>query len=175
MTRTRRGRAELWLALWASLLIGACGTTERDTPGTGAGEAAGAMTEPLDFATLKKAESPNRWLVAPDGFLDASAPDAPAPRFEASASEVYEALLQVIDAERAYSDLETDRAARRIAFVATVPVFGFKDDVDIAVIEDTGTTTLAIYSRSRVGYSDFGVNKRRVETIISRLREALER
>ncbi len=48
--------------------------------------------------------------------------------------------------------------------------FGFPDLIDVETIE-TGEakSTLAIYSRSKYGYYDFGVNKRRVETWLREL------
>ena len=43
-------------------------------------------------------------------------------------------------------------------------VFRFPDFVDVRYIPiDDHTSTLAIYSRAKYGYSDFGVNKKRVE------------
>jgi len=42
-------------------------------------------------------------------------------------------------------------------------IFGFVDDVDIIV--DDREKKIHLRSASRVGYSDFGVNRRRIETI----------
>ena len=50
----------------------------------------------------------------------------------------------------------------------------FKDDVNIAVTAgDDGGSTLHIRSASRVGYSDLGVNKRRVESFFDALDDHL--
>ena len=132
------------------------------------------MTEPLDFATLEKATSPNRFLLAPEGLLQASEADAAAPTFTASPTEVFAALRAIVEAESAYGDVAVDETSLAIRFVATVPVFGFKDDVD-AVVMPAGTgSTLAIYSRSRVGYGDFGVNRKRVNRILTALEAKLK-
>jgi uncharacterized protein (DUF1499 family) len=65
------------------------------------------------------------------------------------------------------SGIETD--GRRISYVTTIPVVGFKDDVDIEVLSTETGSTLAIFSRSRVGYSDLGVNRKRVQKLLSAL------
>ena len=51
--------------------------------------------------------------------------------------------------------------------VATTPLFRFKDDVEFLLDRDAGL--IHVRSASRVGYSDLGANRRRVE----RIREAL--
>lgn len=45
-------------------------------------------------------------------------------------------------------------------------LFRFADDVEFFL--DEGTSTIHMRSASRVGYSDFGVNRRRVEEIRTR-------
>ncbi len=52
----------------------------------------------------------------------------------------------------------------------------FKDDVDVAVTQaadDPDASVLHIRSASRVGYSDLGVNARRVERFVGAVHEAL--
>ena len=48
----------------------------------------------------------------------------------------------------------------------TSAVFRFVDDVEFLL--DEGTSTIDVRSASRVGYSDFGVNRRRVEEFRAR-------
>ena len=48
----------------------------------------------------------------------------------------------------------------------------FKDDIDIQIIPaqgETAETQIAIYSRSRIGYSDLGANRKRVAELIHKL------
>lgn len=79
-------------------------------------------------------------------------------------------LSELIARERRWGEVETDSEALRIKFVATTGLMRFKDDVDIEVIPvSEGKATLAVYSRSRVGYSDFGTNRKRVRNLIKRL------
>lgn len=61
------------------------------------------------------------------------------------------------------------------AYVATTfnsAVFGFVDDLEIRVADDEGV--IHIRSASRVGYSDGGVNKERVEAFRARFFEAVQ-
>ncbi|MGZ5006531.1 MAG: DUF1499 domain-containing protein [Methylobacter sp.] len=53
---------------------------------------------------------------------------------------------------------------------ATSLVFRFVDDID--VILDAGAKLIHIRSASRTGYSDFGVNRKRVEKLRSALQQA---
>ncbi len=51
-----------------------------------------------------------------------------------------------------------------VTYVQTSGLFGFPDYVSVRFIElDAGRSTLAVFSRSRLGQSDLGVNKKRVE------------
>lgn len=52
-------------------------------------------------------------------------------------------------------------------------VFRFVDDVEFHL--DAATKTIHVRSASRVGYGDFGVNRRRVETLRAQLPEAMRK
>lgn len=65
---------------------------------------------------------------------------------------------------------EGSREAHAVYRVAIV----FKDDVNLAVTGgDNGQSTLHIRSASRVGYSDLGVNQRRVDRFFEALDSSL--
>jgi uncharacterized protein (DUF1499 family) len=49
----------------------------------------------------------------------------------------------------------------------------FKDDVDVAVESDTAGSVLHLRSASRIGHSDLGVNRRRVQRILDAVEEQL--
>lgn len=49
-------------------------------------------------------------------------------------------------------------------------IFGFVDDLELALRPEEGR--IAVRSASRLGYSDLGVNRKRVETLRAALREA---
>ena len=65
-------------------------------------------------------------------------------------------------------------ANARVAHAVYRVALMFKDDVNVAVMpRDDGGSTLHIRSASRVGYSDLGVNKRRVESFFNVLDDHL--
>ena len=60
----------------------------------------------------------------------------------------------------------------RLNFVATSAIMRFKDDVDVVVLPVTGQpdkSTFAAYSRSRVGFSDLGANRKRLDAFSAAL------
>lgn len=61
----------------------------------------------------------------------------------------------------------------KISAVFRIPVFGFKDDVDLAITSSETGSILHIKSASRIGYFDLGVNQRRVNRIIKQIKNKL--
>ena len=128
------------------------------------------MPDFIHFKSVKRPPKPNTCLAAPDDFCLAAATDFTPPVFEMSASDLFAKLNDVIDAERSWGKLEKDADALKLKFVATTGFMRFKDDIDVEVIPvDEGRSTLAVYSRSRVGYSDLGTNRKRVNDLIGRV------
>ncbi len=133
------------------------------------------MTDFISFKTLKRSTKPNSYLLAPPELCLASEPDSAPPEFNVTARALFSQLSEMIAAERNWGDLIADPEALRLKFIARTALMRFKDDVDIMVIApdaqagDGAAASLAIYSRSRIGYSDLGANQRRVDAIIAGL------
>ena len=129
------------------------------------------MSGYLDFTNLTRPASPNSYLVLPKGFACPATPDLASPVYACTPGELFDTLIGLVRENARDKDLQADLASRRISYVAVTPLLKFKDDVDIAVIESGSTTDapqseLAIYSRSRIGYSDLGANKKRVNALL---------
>ncbi len=88
-----------------------------------------------------------------------------------------EVLFQIsIDALNYYSpySVEADSQSLQIKAVFRIALFGFKDDVSIVINPaNNGDSEFHIKSASRVGNSDLGVNRRRVQRIIKQINKNL--
>jgi uncharacterized protein (DUF1499 family) len=116
----------------------------------------------VDPATAQRTGAPNDYLVAPEGAT-AAAPDRIARVHPSSPRE----LLQKLDAV-AMRAPRTERIGGSldegwITYVQRSRVVGFPDYVSVRAIDVPGGSALVVWSRSRFGYGDFGVNKTRVE------------
>ena len=66
-----------------------------------------------------------------------------------------------------------DPMARHLRAEARTRLLGFTDDVWIQVAPQAAGSRIAIRSASRVGFTDFGTNARRVRAYLARLAESV--
>ncbi|WP_340106354.1 DUF1499 domain-containing protein [Rhodohalobacter sp. 8-1] len=75
-----------------------------------------------------------------------------------------ETILNNMGAE----EVESDSESFQIDAVFRIALFGFRDDFTIRISPDnTGGSILHLSSRSRTGKGDLGVNRRRVQKLLS--------
>ncbi len=129
------------------------------------------MARFVDFKTLKRRQRPNSHVVAPEGLCPAGLVDQVAPVVGLAPARLFEHLLAYAAEQRGWSEPQLDRDELRLHCVARTPLLRFADDVDIQVlaVPEPGHSTLAIFSRSRLGYSDLGTNARRVAQLLASL------
>lgn len=128
------------------------------------------MSKPpfLSFEALRLTPKPNQCLVAPERLCAHARPHRIAPVVEAEAGAVYTAALAALTALPRVTILAADSAERAIEAVQRSALFQFPDFVSVQIVPaEGGGTSLAIYSRSKYGYSDLGVNKARVERLLA--------
>ncbi len=121
---------------------------------------------PVEFETLRRPSRPNTALACPPGFCRDATADFdpgvfPVPEEELRRRITAFALAQprVVPVYRhAAPGLPTqDRYVERSALMS------YPDTIDVRFIPLTeSTSTLAIYSRSQIGYGDMGVNLARI-------------
>lgn len=126
---------------------------------------------PVDFATLRRHVTPNDALVCPPDLCRNAVPDSAAPTYALSPAELLAWLKAVALAEPNVDELSCAPACDRTArFVQRSRLMRYPDTIDIEVFPaGGGRSTLAIYSRSLVGSSDFGVNAARVKRWLAAL------
>lgn len=97
-----------------------------------------------------------------------------APVFASSAGALAGVMQGAVLADPRTELIVGDRATGRFVFAATTRLLRFVDEIDMAILPlVSGASAFALYSRSRAGYSDLGVNAARGERILARIAERL--
>jgi uncharacterized protein (DUF1499 family) len=87
---------------------------------------------------------------------------------ESPPAEVFPTMLAAAKA-MGWEIVASDPAAGRIEATATVPWWGFKDDIVVVMSPNGGGTRVDVRSKSRVGKSDLGVNAERIQEYLGRI------
>lgn len=87
-----------------------------------------------------------------------------------ASDKAWEGLKAALVAEQRATIVEDARVDGYLRAEVVSLVFGFVDDVEFQILPEDHL--IHVRSASRVGYWDIGVNRRRVDRIASRLREA---
>ncbi len=114
----------------------------------------------VDPATTERTGRPNDYLVAPAGLTTATPDRNPTVHLLPP-----EELLFLFDAvaKPTSTVLAGSVKDRHITYVRRTAVFGFPDYITVKAVEMDGGSALIIWSRARYGYSDLGVNKKRID------------
>lgn len=115
----------------------------------------------IEFETLSRSTRPNSFLLCPPDFCKSSRPDQISPVFSVPADRLLELFRQIAMADD--NVVRYDHTPDQDRFVQRSPRLHFPDTISARFIAvDEITSTLAVYSRSQIGYSDWGVNEKRV-------------
>ena len=112
----------------------------------------------IEFTTLERSSRPNNYLLA--DATKGAAPDGPAMALQSTDDAVAATLKSLVAAEPRTALVAEDSA--RLHFTQKSRLMGFVDDIYVEITADGEGARVSIYSASRVGYSDMGVNKKRV-------------
>ncbi len=124
---------------------------------------------PIDFKTLQRSPRPNQYLVCPPDFC-AATPDAISPVYEMPASTLRDRWLRVLARQPRVEQIAVSADGWQYDFIQRSWLFRLPDSITIRFVPLGDTrATLAIYSRSHDGRSDFGVNRKRIEAWLKAL------
>lgn len=127
--------------------------------------------EPADWhadpATAERTGQANDYLVAPTGAT-AAAPDRVA---RVHGAEPRDLLFQLDSVARPAGARAIAGSVEEgwITYVQRSAIFGFPDYISVKAVPVEGGSALIIWSRSRYGQSDWGVNKARVDGWLTQL------
>lgn len=120
--------------------------------------------------------SPNTAFIAPETVDTRAASDAAAPVFNLPVTELFSQALMLWSSMPRVKCVYSDVDAGRAAFVETTKLLRFRDDIYVEFVPiGTDASSVIIYSKSRVGYSDLGVNRKRVDHWLNVLRQHIEK
>ncbi|HZD26470.1 MAG TPA: DUF1499 domain-containing protein [Alphaproteobacteria bacterium] len=132
-----------------------------------------AQPRTLDFETMRLRGRHNQFLVAPPGLCRNARPHAESPAFEVPVAALRRAVLAMLREQPRLELVQQDDW--QITVIQRSRLFRFPDIIDIRLIDlGEGRSTLAIYSRSKYGRTDFGVNGGRVGSWLRAVRNRLE-
>jgi uncharacterized protein (DUF1499 family) len=123
----------------------------------------------VDPRTAPDPSTPNWYRMSPDG-------ENTAPVFSVSPADLSDAFDRMVSKQPRTELLQDDRSSGGpVTWVQRSALFGFPDYVSVQFLpagDGTGST-LAIFSRARLGQSDLGVNEKRVTAWLSALEAEL--
>ena len=131
----------------------------------------GAM---INFETLKRTHKPNNYLVADRENCPNARADREPPVLAHPPATVHAAWEAVTARQARTIRTDGDSDTMTYEYVQRSALFRFPDTITIRFLDaGQGRTKLLIYSASKVGYSDMGVNSRRVSDWLSALEAEL--
>ena len=148
--------------------------TSGGDPYSSASSAASATCSPpsghqaVRFETLVLTSKPNQYLVCPPDLCTEAKAHQESPQFDRTADDLRAAFETVVLGSEAVTKIAESEDTLDV--VARTPFVRWPDWVTIRFIPlGENRSTLAIYSRSVYGSSDFGANKRRITNWLARL------
>ncbi|MBL4739748.1 MAG: DUF1499 domain-containing protein [Sneathiella sp.] len=122
-----------------------------------------------NFETLELSSSPNQYLICPKNYCVAPINEE-APQFSISALELAQRWKKIIAHQPRISHVKVSKDGQQMDIVQRTEFIRYPDIITVRFISiDAAASTLAIYSRSVYGKSDFGVNKTRIDAWFSEL------
>lgn len=126
---------------------------------------------PVEFASLVQPRSPNTCLAAPGSHPGPK--QIISPVLPGTPDALFDTLLTIVQDFPHTSRLAAWPERRQAQWVERSALANFPDIIVAECVAAPEGTSLFLYSRSLLGYSDFGVNEKRVTRWLEALRAAL--
>ncbi len=124
---------------------------------------------PVAFETLRRRSTRNDALACPPAFCAARS-DLTPPVYAVPAQQLRTAFATMIASEPRVVRVASDDAAMTERYVQRTEWLGFPDTIAVRFLDRPNeTSTLALYSRSKFGEGDLGVNRARIERWLAKL------
>ncbi|MFT6557134.1 DUF1499 domain-containing protein [Sneathiella sp.] len=131
--------------------------------------------EPTNFETLQLSENPNQFLICPPSACIAQEQQT-SPVFDVPLEELKRNWVAMLKEQKRIEKLTKLGTNNQQDLVQRTRLVRYPDIVSVKFYAlGDGKSSLAIYSRSVYGRSDFDANKIRIETWIKRLKEMTRR
>lgn len=118
----------------------------------------------VSLENVRRSGKPNDIRIRPEGG------DIAAPVFAMTPELLAERIASIALGEPRTRLLAGSPAEGRMTFVQRSALWGFPDLVTVETLPAPGGATFRLWSRSRFGYSDLGVNRARAERWLQALR-----
>lgn len=129
----------------------------------------------VDFASLQRRETPNDALACNPPFCAAKV-DLAAPVFARPQPEIFRAVQQALAGEPRVEEVAADAGAGTLRYVQRSRLMGYPDTINVKVVPmPDGGSSVLLYSRSKLGHGDMGVNRARVERWIELIEAAAQK
>ncbi|MCH8111344.1 MAG: DUF1499 domain-containing protein [Proteobacteria bacterium] len=117
----------------------------------------------MNFEDFQLKTSPNQYLLCPKGMSTRAKPNDDSPIFDVPIEALQRVWREVALRQPRVAMIRDDREINQCEFVQRSLVFRFPDTMTVEFFAiDDERSTCAVYSRSKYGYGDLGVNRRRV-------------
>ena len=129
---------------------------------------------PVEFRSLVSPDNRNHFLACPEGLCLDDETDMTSPIYGVDAGRLQVLSREAWGGEPLAEMVAADDFRLRDRYVTHSPIMRFPDTVSVRFIElPDGQSSVAIYSRGKLGEYDFGANRDRVLRWISLLDESV--
>ena len=123
----------------------------------------------IDLILGNKSDTPNDALACPLSFCQGRA-NYTVPIFQLSKAVLTVRVQEIIKSEPRTTLIHSNPNLDQLIFVQRSRLFGFPDTIWVQFVDLRSESSLIIYSRSNYGYWDFGVNRKRVKSLLKKIK-----